>query len=91
MHGLYRRDQGDERMKTKVWKDGLGVWNWRCRSEAHGTVGGVSVHWEIAQHQADAHARQWHRRRHLSHDTPTPPGGTHYDWSDTGMHLRIRE
>lgn len=82
---------------VRVWKLPLGVWVWECRREAclNGrgvTCTGASTHWEIAQHYADEHVREHHRRvKHLSHDMGTPPGGTHYEWSDTGMHVRVRD
>lgn len=82
--------------KIRVWKHPIGVFVWDCQVESckarHDQRSGASIHWEIAQHYADDHAREWHRPvKHIPHDMGTPPGGTHYDWSDTGMHVRIPE
>jgi hypothetical protein len=80
--------------KVKVRKGVGGIWFWNCKSEScrHTTNAGASIHWEIAQHGADEHVREHHKpASHLGRDIPTPPGGQHYDWSDTGMHVRIRE
>ncbi|MFF8831341.1 hypothetical protein [Streptomyces sp. NPDC015131] len=82
--------------KVRVWKMAgtPGIWLWQCSicKDSDEDVFGASVFWEIAQYQADEHVRERHRpARHLSRDAGTPPGGTHIDWSDTGMHLRVRE
>jgi hypothetical protein len=80
--------------KVRVWKDPLGLYWWRCHVEGCGAdiKEGTSIHWEIAQHYADEHVREFHRPpKHVPHDLPTPPGGQHYDWSDTGFHLRVRD
>ncbi len=84
------------RNKVRVYKDTLGVYVWDCEVESCRAPDdtyrrGASIHWEIAQHQADDHARDWHiQARHVPHDMSTPPGGVHFDWSDTGMHVRVR-
>jgi hypothetical protein len=83
------------RNRVKVWKHPMGFFMWDCRVETCKAPDdkrhGASVHWEIAHHNADDHAREYHRpAKHTPRDMGTPPGGTHFDWSDTGMHLRVR-
>jgi hypothetical protein len=81
--------------KVRVWKQpGTGFYLWecerrKCQEMPDDKWSGGSIFWEIAQRAADEHAREWHRPR-VGRDVPTPPGGTHFDWSDTGMHVRIR-
>jgi hypothetical protein len=79
------------RKPIKVRKDRFGVWWWWCQHEncRARENHGASMHWEVAMHLGDEHVREYHRPHRVSHDTETPPGGAHYDWSDTGMHLRI--
>jgi hypothetical protein len=78
--------------RVRVYKDSLGFWWWQCRSEECERAAGATIHWEIAQHFADEHIREHHQPvRHIPRDVPTPPGGHHFDWSDTGMHLKVRD
>lgn len=83
--------------RVRVWRDPIGMYIWACGVEnCRAPVvkcGGASVHWEVAQHQADDHVRDWHAdARHLPHDpASTPPGVAVFDWSETGQHLRMGE
>jgi hypothetical protein len=84
------------RNKVRVWKYGtLGMFVWECLYENCPSPNssfrsGASIHWEIAQLQADDHARTWHARpKNVSRDADTPPGGSHFEWSDTGMHVKV--
>jgi hypothetical protein len=62
---------GKQKTVVEVWKQGSWKWVWACWAnhceaatyEKHG----YAVLWEIAYHDADAHARKWHRK-HLPHD-----------------------
>lgn len=79
---------------VRVWKHPVGVWAWDCRFQQCNAPNdefreGASLFWEICQQQADEHAREWHKReRHISRDAPTPPGGAHYEFTDTG-HIHV--
>jgi hypothetical protein len=80
--------------KVRVYKvPPLGVFVWECNSEScHAPEdyarSGASIHWEIANHDAHEHAANWHfTPKHLGRDLETPPGGAHFDWTDTG-HIR---
>lgn len=81
--------------KVRVWKHPIGLFVWDCQYESchapdDSFRSGASVHWEIALIQANTHYHEWHRhRKHLSRDADTPPGGSHFEWSDTGMHVRV--
>lgn len=80
--------------RVRVWKHPVGLFAWDCDVESckaqDSARHGASLFWEIAQNQADDHAREWHvHTRRVPHDVPTPPGGLHFEWSDTGMHVRI--
>lgn len=84
------------RNRVRVWKHPTGLFVWDCGVESCKATDtarhGASFYWEIAQHMADTHVREWHRpEKHLSHDMPTPPGVPRFDWSDTGQHVRIQE
>jgi len=72
--------------RAKLRKDAFGLWHWECDCGAKG----VSFIWEVAQLMMNEHVAG-HGKPKVSRDALTPPGGTHYDWSDTGMHVRIRE
>lgn len=91
-HGKHRRRK-DSLKKVQVRKGPNGLYVWYCEvGDCRGPLkSGSSFFWEIVQHMADEHVREWHHpEKHIGRDMPTPPGGTHIDWSDTGMHLRIR-
>lgn len=84
------------RNRVRVCKDPTGVFVWYCdveRCPAPDAVrSGASFFWEISQHNADEHVREWHQApRQVPRDAQTPPGGTHFDWSETGYHVRVRE
>lgn len=80
---------------VRVWKL-VGFWMWECgrdscRIASDKYWSGASAFWEIAQRAADEHAREWHRPA-MTHDLPTPPPGAQvFDWSDTGMHVKVRD
>lgn len=83
------------RGKVRVWKmHGSGIYLWQCNREdcEQENLSGASIHWEVAQYQADEHVREFHRpEKKLSRDMGTPPGGVRFDWSDTGMHVKVRD
>ena len=78
--------------RIRVYKHQIGLFVWECQHEtckapAEYFKSGASIFWEIAQFQADAHATEWHVKPKLTpHDLGTPPGGLHFEWSDSGMH-----
>lgn len=84
------------RNKVRVWKYMAGIWVWHCDHETcdapDSKRSGASIHWEIANLQANEHADDAHKpKKYIPHDVATPPGGMHFDWSDTGHITLIPE